>query len=429
MREGTPASGIADKTVICDVRELHGSGGSGGSNSAGKSGCLSSSGGFGSAGSSGKSCGFGGSEAPELLRSADLVLPALEDVEALDAIASLSESCGLPLAFSPAAYEITSSKLMSDELIHRLGIPAPVYAEEFGGSGNGRRWIVKPSDGSGSRGVRVFRTLEEANSFAAAQACGQAHVDGADAGDQTEPDSTGRGGLVVQEYLEGDSYSVEVIGRSGAYRTYAITEIHVDSEKDCNLVTTPCAVTPAQDSEFRDSAVKLAEAVGLYGIMDVESILNDGMMKVLEIDARLPSQTPAAILASTGVNMVAELADLVAGGFAQNAASGVCDATQEAAASPAAQSRDRARHTPPRCASYENIIVTREGVRSLGEHIMGSAGPLTLREGWCGADESLTDYRDGCTEFRGIFINSAETEEDLAKKREQMYEYLGSLLR
>jgi pyrrolysine biosynthesis protein PylC len=391
-RENTPASGIADEEVLCDVRKP-------------------------------------GAEALRRLRSADLVLPALEDEDALEAIARLAERHGLPLAFSPKAYRTTSSKLRSDELIHSLGIPAPRYGGSLGsggcdtlgaggglgpdgvgalGSGGGGQWIVKPSCGSGSRGVEVFPSLREAKRFVRGQAALE--------------------DFVVQEYLDGDSYSVEVIGRPGAYRTYAVTQIHVDDVRDCNLVTTPCDIGLELDSAFRGYAERLAEAVGLFGIMDVESILHGGEMKVLEIDARLPSQTPAAVLASTGVNLLTELMELAAGDFAQCQKPALADASAPPALATAAPPLPSLPARPPRFASYENIIATRDRVVSQGEHIMGAAGPLVLREGWCGADEALTDYHGGCSELRAIIINSAETEHALTQKRESVYKAIQELM-
>jgi pyrrolysine biosynthesis protein PylC len=348
-RAGTPASGLADETFVCDVR----------SGAPDASGPLAGS-----------------------LRSADLVLPALEDADALDAIARLAERFDAPLAFDADAYRITSSKLLSDALIRRLGIPSPDHAGDGGraggGADSGDGWIVKPSHGSGSAGVRRFATLGEARAYAAEREDAE--------------------GFIIQRYLEGPSYSVEVVGRPGRYRSYEITEIHVDDEWDCRLVTAPCALAPGLEAGLRDAALRLAEGVGLHGIMDAEAILHGGEMKLLEIDARIPSQTPAVVLASTGMNLLAELTELAGGGFGVSA--------------PCAR----------KFASYENILASEGGVFSLGEHIMGKAGPLTLREGFLGADESMTDYSEGCEEFRGIFINSADTAAELAEKRARMYE-------
>jgi hypothetical protein len=41
----------------------------------------------------------------------------------------------------------------------------------------------------------------------------------------------------------------------------------------------------------------------------------------------------------------------------------------------------------------------------------------------------MTDYRKGCSEFCGIFINAADTEPGLAEKRSRMYEAIAELMR
>ncbi len=61
----------------------------------------------------------------EALRGVDLVLPATENVRALESLVDWCNASGKPLAFDPSAYAISSSKSASDALFHRLGIPAP----------------------------------------------------------------------------------------------------------------------------------------------------------------------------------------------------------------------------------------------------------------------------------------------------------------
>lgn len=59
---------------------------------------------------------------------------------------------------------------------------------------------------------------------------------------------------------------------------------------------------------------KIAGLIDLHGIMDVEVIDDGEDLKVLEIDARIPSQTPIAVLYSSGMNELAELADITISG-------------------------------------------------------------------------------------------------------------------
>ena len=57
--------------------------------------------------------------------------------------------------------------------------------------------------------------------------------------------------------------------------------------------------------------LNLAEVLRLHGLMDLEVIQTPEGMRVLEIDARFPSQTPTAVWLSTGVNLAEHLAACV----------------------------------------------------------------------------------------------------------------------
>lgn len=308
----------------------------------------------------------------DALDGVDLILPANENAEVLDALVKLSNKYNYKLAFDKDAYAVSSSKLLSDQLIHENGIPSPRYYPDCKAP-----YIVKPSGFSGSEGVRRIRTEEELKQFLA----------------KIPPAEN----WVAQEFLTGPSYSIEVIGRPGKYQTYEVTEIHMDKVYDCKMVTAPCDITREQEEGFRLIAVTLAELVQLKGIMDVEVIDDHGEFKVLEIDARIPSQTPTVVYHTTGVNFVQELKELF------------CDG-EITAKEPMKK----------KFCSYEHYIIKDGRYEEHGEHIMSQGGPLTLRKNFFGADEVISDFiRDGLP-WRGTFINWADTDEELAQKRENM---------
>jgi len=179
---------------------------------------------------------------------------------------------------------------------------------------------------------------------------------------------------VVQEYLEGPSFSVEVAGRPGAYRPLPVTDLEMDGVYDCKRVMAPSSLSPGLARTFQELAVTLAEGVGLSGIMDVEAILHHGVLKVLEIDARFPSQTPTAVFHATGLNMV----DLLIGAFAVDPGEALTSLS-----------------SPGGGASILEHIRVRPGRLSVcGEGIMAEAGPLHLEEGFFGAHEALTSYTE-----------------------------------
>jgi pyrrolysine biosynthesis protein PylC len=133
-------------------------------------------------------------------------------------------------------------------------------------------------------------------------------------------------------------------------------------------------------------AVRLAEGLGLTGLMDVEVMVAPDGPRLLEIDARLPSQTPTAVLWSSGVNLLGGLVDCVTRG--------------------APPSLDRA----PRAACvYQHVHAEGGRLAVLGEHVMGSARPLRLVEGFFGADEALTDYASGAPSWSATLICAGVT--------------------
>ena len=327
----------------------------------------------------------------DALKAVDFILPANENEVLLSTIVSIAKEHDLILAFDPDAYAVSSSKLRSDQLFHENGIPSPRYYPE-----GKAPYIVKPSGESGSTGVTRFDS-EEALLHAF-------------------PDADS-GRLVIQEYLTGPSYSIEVIGTPGNYRTYQVTEIHMAEDYDCKKVTAPCAISAKQKKEFGRLAQKLAELLCLHGIMDIEVIDDGEAFKVLEIDARIPSQTPTVVYHSTGMNFVSELHDLFCEGTFRKPYDG-----------------------KERFCSFEHYLFEPADGQTAGayqftehgEHIMSQGGPLSLRSDYLGADEVLSDIPDGPADrflpeaaekgrvFRGTFINTADSEEELERKRRNM---------
>ncbi|WP_324823332.1 3-methylornithine--L-lysine ligase PylC [Sinanaerobacter sp. ZZT-01] len=315
-----------------------------------------------------------------LLKKGDFILPAMENDEVLQALYELKDAEALNLAFDFSAYAISSSKTASDRLIRENQIPAPVYYPNCQPP-----YIAKPNSASGSEGVRYIESVKEAETF----------LKNVPKGDS----------WVIQEYLDGKSYSIEVIGKPGDYRTYEVTEIHMDDRYDCKRVTAPCPISDALKSNFSAIGIQLAELVHLKGIMDVEVILDKGQLKVLEIDARIPSQTPTVVYQSTGVNFMEELAALFCEGIMPQRDWG------------------EKKHV-----SFEHFIIKNKKVEGVGEHAVSSCGPLHYYENCFEADEVLTDYEDGEEVLVGTFINSAATQEELEQKRNCMRKKLNHFL-
>ncbi len=187
--------------------------------------------------------------ARRVLSSCDAVLPACEDRVTLGWLDTRLRAWGVPFLFDLAAYEISSSKLRSDALFARLGLSRP------------RPWpscglpaLVKPSGGSGSEGVRVARTRGElATSRRALES--QGHE------------------VVVQEFVDGPSLSLEVIGHRGQIRCFLTTGLEFDVGYDCCRVFAPVDVPPAVTAALTEAGRRVAEEIGLEGLMDLEAIV------------------------------------------------------------------------------------------------------------------------------------------------------------
>jgi len=154
---------------------------------------------------------------------------------------------------------------------------------------------------------------------------------------------------------------------------------------------------------FDAASVRVAEGLGLNGLMDVEVMVGGAEPKLLEIDARLPSQTPTAVYWSSGLNIVELLYRTV-----------------RDAAPPAV---DRA---PRRACVYQHVRASRGMLEVLGEHVMGGAGPLRLVPGFFGADEALTDYAPGRAGWAATLIVTAG---DVREARERAGAVLAELAR
>lgn len=304
------------------------------------------------------------------LRGINLIIPALENQEALDSLVRTANHADVPLVFDGSAYEISSTKISSNAMFAKTGVPAPIPWPECGFP-----IIVKPSGASGSEGVIKINSALKFQRLTA------------------EKDLTN---WVIEEYLEGPSYSLEVIGFSGVYKVLKITELHMDEGYDCKRVVGSAILSKELIEEFEQIGLSLARSLKLNGIMDIETILHQGQLKVLEIDARLPSQTPIAVYHSTGINML----EILGEAFVQGKPWQAFDVLEK------------------RGVIYEHIHVLGDRLEVIGEHIMADVGPLHLYPDFFGADEALSSYSPGKNEWVATLIITGEDCQSAWDKRD-----------
>ena len=305
------------------------------------------------------------------LNDVDLVIPALENDAALATLDRVTRNHEIPFAFDPEAYAISSSKIKSEKLFERKGVPTPA------------RWptckfpvVAKPDQGSGSQGVTVLNNLTELQ-------------------DTLKPKVPQ---WLIQEFIPGPSYSLEVIGVSDRYTALQVTDLSMDERYDCKRVTAPSSLADALVSEFEKLSLSLADAINLNGIMDVEVILHENDLKVIEIDARLPSQTPTAVYWSTGLNMVQILGDL----FLNR------------------QTRIQPNSNHEYSVIYEHVRVASNQLEIAGEHIMSGADALHVYADFFGADEALTNYARDRQDWVATLIVVEENMKSAWEKRNRV---------
>ena len=120
---------------------------------------------------------------------------------------------------------------------------------------------------------------------------------------------------------------------------------------------------------------------------------------MLEIDARLPRQTPTAVFQSTRINMVKLLGELFLTG------------------------KMNINHTnQPKTTIYEHIKVIKNHIEVMGEHIMSGIGSLKLFQGIFDADEVFTNFHPGLNEWVATLILKGKNMEEVLGKKQQTYE-------
>jgi pyrrolysine biosynthesis protein PylC len=206
---------------------------------------------------------------------------------------------------------------------------------------------------------------------------------------------------VVQEFVSGKSVSIEVIGSRGSARSFATTEVVLDSNYDCKMVLCEPNILPKEDDKlFADIGKIIAETIGLNGLMDVEAIYTKKGLRVLEVDARIPSQTPAAVWAATDVNILEEFIYSSLG-------------------------KSTGRKNRNECSAYEHYLVEDDSLITCGEKVFGKVTSPRFETRFFGADEAITDYLPGKDVWRATVITKGRTAAEVLEKRKR---FIGNIM-
>lgn len=312
----------------------------------------------------------GGQSAKALLTEFDFILPATENYRVLSWLEAAARQCNIPLALDLPAYNISSSKRKSNRLFTLTGIPIPEQWPECG-----YPVIVKPSNLSGSLGVKCIN----------------------DPGSLSELVNGLSNDLVIEKYLAGPSFSLEVIADKGKCIGLQVTELNFDSGFDCKRVIAGPNTGQRAAGELMALGERISSVLNLSGIMDIEVIDTGSGLKVLEIDARLPSQTPSAVFHSTGVNMVRLLADYWVDGRLPT--------------------RGKLFNGGCRAVIYEHLIFRHGMLEVAGEHILRDARALKIYNDQFSADVMISNFEQSPQEWMATVIFSHDDEQGVWEKR------------
>ncbi|GAA1237437.1 carbamoyl-phosphate synthase large subunit [Microbacterium phyllosphaerae] len=143
--------------------------------------------------------------------------------------------------------------------------------------------FAKPRQGAGSRGIRLVPDRAALEALPLDE------------------------GLIVQDYLPGEEYSVDVIADAAGEVIAAVprTRARVDSG-------VAIAGRTVHDPELEETAAAVAKAIGLVGVANVQLRRDrEGRAVLLEVNPRFPGALPLTIAA--GVDIPSLVADLFLG--------------------------------------------------------------------------------------------------------------------
>ncbi|MFE7094868.1 ATP-grasp domain-containing protein [Streptomyces erythrochromogenes] len=238
---------------------------------------------------------------------------ALRDATA----ASLLDAAGIPTVMTPiAATMLLVDKWETKQLCRRAGLPVPDGIRADSGLLAGRGLPVpayrdalraqaarigyplmaKPVWDSTSSGIRTLRTPADLDAWLAGP-----------------PEAS----AVLEEVVEGDLCTVDIVGRPGSYR---ILPLCWTGRAGADPVFTFadlrwCGPRPEADAAFAPVAralVRLCGELGVYGSVNVDMVHTDGRFVILEVNPRIGGATTLSCAAS-GTNTFTTLARMARG--------------------------------------------------------------------------------------------------------------------
>ena len=221
-------------------------------------------------------------------------------------VAQISEMLGLPCYIDYKTAQDVSDKIRMKRIFRENGIPTTDYVELQ--SLNMEKisrlsypMVVKPVDAYSSKGVRKAENAEELRRYYA------------------EAEQISRsGGVIVEEYFEGEEISVDAFVLDGKAKVLAVTNSDKVKDRDRFVIFRgkyPAKASPAVLKQIDEIAQKIADAFGLVNAPLLIQLLHNGdRVAVLEFCARTGGNMKWLLIKySCGVDVIKATVDITLG--------------------------------------------------------------------------------------------------------------------
>lgn len=204
-----------------------------------------------------------------------------------------------------------TDKTLMRECFDKDGVPIPKFYrvteyEEYNDIVRkfSNKFIVKPADNSGSRGIYLVKNIKNKNDI--------------DYAFEYSKKYSRNGKLLVEEYMEGPEVSVEALSYKGVDHIIAITDkLTTGSPRFVEMGhSQPTKIDIDMQTKIKEVTMMAIKAVGIEnGPSHTEIIVTNEGPKVVEIGARLGGDniTTNLVPLSTGLNMVRASIDIALG--------------------------------------------------------------------------------------------------------------------
>ncbi len=232
------------------------------------------------------------------LGTADAVWPIAPEQEGiLEAITEAVLAAGKPLLSNPpAAVHTAASKIATHRRLARFGVPAvPTYTVDEDLPPAAGRWVLKPDDGVGCVGIRLFTDRDALRRHWERLPRESVHV--------------------AQPYISGTAASACILARGGEVALLSFNQQRI-AVMDDTLVLLGCVVNGLRRADRRLGKLVAGVAAAfpeLNGFSGVDIILSSKELQVVEINPRLTTSY-VGLKESIGTNPAGLVLDLFRGG-------------------------------------------------------------------------------------------------------------------